>query len=860
MTTPICRFNSSIRAFSVLCLLACLGGLGAAQAREVRVGVYANEPKIVLGADGQPSGILGDLLREIAAREDWTLVAVPCEWQACLDATQAGRIDLMPDVAYSDARAQIFDFHTTPALHSWSQLYRRPGVSIQSLLDLQDQRVAVLKGSVQQDFFANLLGSFGVQPKWVYVTSLLDGFAKVAAGEADAVVSNHQFGSLQAPRFKLLETPVMFQPSRLFYATGKGRNADLLATLDQHLSSWRDNPGSVYFDVMRQWGGERTRAVVPVAFWWGFAGVGGLLILALGFATLLRRQVHEKTRHLHESEDKLNTILNSVESHIYIKDLQLRYQYANNVLCAAVHRSPDELIGLGDADLFDASTAAHLRHNDQRVLNLGERVADEETVTQIDGSGTRTYLSIKLPLRRPDGQVYALCGISTDITELKSNREAIHQLAFYDPLTQLPNRRLLMDRIQQTLAARERTAHDGALLFIDLDHFKTLNDTLGHDVGDLLLQQVALRLAQCTRDQDTLARLGGDEFVVVLQDLSPEPQEAAHQANGVAQKIVSALAEPYVLGNQHYQSSVSVGIAMFSDPHSTQEELFKRGDLAMYQAKADGRNTLRFFNPDMQARMTERVALEADLREGLARQEFLLHYQPQVNSQGQLLGAEALVRWQHPQRGLVAPGQFISEAEASGLILPLGRWILQAACTQLVAWAAQPAMAHLSLAVNVSARQFRHPDFVQEVLAVLDATGAPAARLELELTESQVVDDVESVIQKMNGLRSRGVRFSLDDFGTGYSSLSHLKRLPLDALKIDQSFVRDLLTDPDDAAIVRTIVALGKALELDVIAEGVETAEHLVALQQLGCHLYQGYFLARPGPAQALDRWRMPTV
>jgi len=321
---------------------------------------------------------------------------------------------------------------------------------------------------------------------------------------------------------------------------------------------------------------------------------------------------------------------------------------------------------------------------------------------------------------------------------------------------------------------------------------------------------------------------------------------------------VSALAEPYSLGGQHYQSSVSIGIAMFSDPHSTQEELFKRGDLAMYQAKADGRNTLRFFNPDMQARMTERVALEADLREGLARQEFLLHYQPQVNSQGQLLGAEALVRWQHPQRGLVPPGQFIGEAEASGLILPLGRWILQAACTQLVAWAAQPAMAHLSLAVNVSARQFRHPDFVQAVLAVLDATGAPAERLELELTERQVVDDVQSVIQKMNGLRSRGVRFSLDDFGTGYSSLSHLKRLPLDALKIDQSFVRDLLTDPDDAAIVRTIVALGQALELDVIAEGVETAEHLAALKQLGCHLYQGYFLARPAPAPALDGWRMP--
>jgi len=842
------------RVFSMV-LLGCLLAGTAAQARDVRVGVYANAPKIMLGADGQPSGILGDLLREIAASEDWTVVPVVCEWQACLDATRLGTIDLMPDVAFSEQRAQLFDFHQTPALNSWSQLYQRSGLNIQSMLDLQNQRVAILQGSVQQEYFSNLLTSFGVQPRWVPVSSLTDGFAKVANDEADVVVANYQFGSLQAPRYKLVETPVMFQPSRLFFATGKGRNADLLAALDKHLTDWRNNPHSIYFEVIRRWGGEPPRTMVPVAFWWGFSAVAMLLLLVMGFAALLRRQVNEKTRHLAESENKLNTILNSVESHIYIKDPQLRYQYANNTLSASLGRPP---VGLGDADLFDAPTAEQLRRNDLRVFENGDRVAAEETVTTLDGQHTRNYLSVKLPLRRPDGQIYALCGISTDITELKSNREAIHRLEFYDPLTRLPNRRLLMDRMQLTLATRDRTAHDGALLFIDLDHFKTLNDTLGHDVGDLLLQQVATRLTLCTRDQDTLARLGGDEFVVMLQELSTNVHEAARQAEVVAQKIVSTLAEPYLLGTQHYQSTVSVGIAMFSDPHSTQEELFKRGDLAMYQAKADGRNTLRFFNPDMQAQMSARVTLEADLRQGLARQEFLLHYQPQANSQGQLLGAEALVRWQHPQRGMVPPGEFIGAAEICGLILPLGRWILQEACAQLVRWSAQPAMAHISLAVNVSARQFRHPDFVQDVLAVLDATGAPAQRLELELTESQVVDDVEAVISKMNVLKNRGVRFSLDDFGTGYSSLSHLKRLPLDQLKIDQSFVRDLLTDPDDAAIVKTIVALGRALELDVIAEGVETSEQRAALEQLGCHLHQGYFLARPGPAQALEQWRMP--
>jgi diguanylate cyclase (GGDEF)-like protein/PAS domain S-box-containing protein len=847
---------SVCQLFCIL-LLGWLSFVNTLHAREVKVGVYANAPKVMLGADGQPSGIFGDLLREIAAKEDWTLVPVVCEWQACLDATRAGQIDLMTDVAYSEARAQIFSFHQTPAINSWSQVYQRTGLSIQSMLDLQNRRVAILQGSVQQDYFSGLLSSFGVQPIWVPVNSLAEGFTKVSAGEADVVVSNHQFGSLQAPRYMLVETPIMFQPSRLFYATGKGRNADLLAALDQHLNVWRDDPNSVYFDVLKRWGGEPPRTLVPRAFWWILFALGTLLLLAIVFVSLLRRQVREKTRHLLQSEDKLSTILNSVESYIYIKDPQLRYQYTNSIFSASVGRP---LVGLADTDLFNAATAEQLQRNDRRVLEHGERVADEETITTADGKHTHTYLSVKLPLRRPDGSIYALCGISTDITELKRSREAIHQLAFYDALTGLPNRRLLMDRMQQILAARDRTAHDGALLFIDLDHFKTLNDTLGHDVGDLLLQQVTKRLKQCTRDQDTLARLGGDEFVVMLQDLSTDANDAARQADAVAGKIVSTLAEPYMLAGQHYQSTVSVGIAMFSDPHSTQEELFKRGDLAMYQAKADGRNTLRFFNPDMQARMSARVALEADLREALVRQEFLLYYQPQADNHGKMLGAEALVRWQHPQRGLVEPGEFIGAAEACGLIVPLGRWILRTACLQLVRWAAQPNMAHLHLAVNVSARQFKHPGFVGDVLAVLDETHAPPDRLKLELTESQLVDDVEAVISKMMQLKKRGVRFVLDDFGTGYSSLSHLKRLPLDQLKIDQSFVRDLLTDPNDEAIVTTIVALGKALEIEVIAEGVETAAQRAALEQRGCLHFQGYSLARPGPAEALEHWRMPST
>jgi diguanylate cyclase (GGDEF)-like protein/PAS domain S-box-containing protein len=446
-------------------------------------------------------------------------------------------------------------------------------------------------------------------------------------------------------------------------------------------------------------------------------------------------------------------------------------------------------------------------------------------------------------------------GSFTDITSRKAAEDEINNLAFYDPLTGLPNRRLLIDRLRHALAASYRNKRHGALLFLDLDNFKTLNDTLGHDVGDLLLQGVAQRLAACVREGDTVARLGGDEFVAMLEDLSEGPIEAASQAEIVAEHILEVLNKPYQLAGNEHHSTPSIGVTLFADQKISIEELLKRADLAMYQAKGAGRNTVRFFDPEMQAVVTTRVELEASLREALLKQEFLLFYQPQVGGTGQLTGVEALVRWQHPQRGMVSPLEFIPLAEETGLILPLGRWVLETACRQLALWAARQETAQLTIAVNVSARQLHQRDFVDQVLAVLDHTGANPHRLKLELTESLLVDDVEGVIAKMTALKARGVGFSLDDFGTGYSSLSYLKRLPLDQLKIDQGFVRNILTDPNDAAIAKMVVALAESLGLAVIAEGVEIQAQSEFLAHLGCHAYQGYLYSRPLPLHELEEF-----
>lgn len=829
-------------------LLAATGVAHADNPRQVRIGVYQNPPKVFLSDSQKPSGIFGELVQEIARQNNWTLVSVPCEWQACLDGLAQGNIDLMPDVAYTPERAALFDFHATPALLSWSQIYAHPSVTIRSALDLKGLRIAVLEGSVQQDYLRNLMGGFGLKAELVSLNSLQEAFALAANGGVDAAVANRFFGDLQARHFKLSPTPVLFLPTQLFFATGKGKNADLIATIEASLLAWQADSDSQYFEVLKRWMGGSQQTLVPSLVWWALGGLGGVLAFALGASWFLRREVAEKTRSLRASEDRLNTILDGVDAYIYIKDTALRYQYANRKVCELFGASAEQVVGRTDSHFFDDPTVAKLRINDLRVVQHGERVEEEETNRGVDGGQEHTYLSIKLPLRRPDGSIYALCGISTDISRQKQAERAIHQLAFYDPLTQLPNRRLLMERLQQTLTAQKRNPGCGALLFIDVDNFKDLNDTLGHSTGDQLLKEIASRLCACTRGQDTLARQGGDEFVAMVQDLGPALDAAVVHTQHLAEKILRRLSEPYALKDHVYQTSVSIGVAMFGGPDSDQDELLKQADLAMYQAKADGRNTVRFFNPLMQAQVSARTALEKDLHRALDARQFLLYYQPQVDEHGQTVGVEALVRWQHPVRGLVSPGEFIPIAESSGLILPLGRWILETACSQLVRWAAQPGTSLRSIAVNLSARQFRQHDFVEQVQSILQATGANPQRLELELTESQLIDDLSGVVQKMDALKALGVRISLDDFGTGYSSLNVLKRLPLDQLKIDQSFVHDLLLDHSSASIVRAIITLGDSLQLQVIAEGVETVEQRDALAGMGCRHFQGYLFGRPLP------------
>lgn len=556
---------------------------------------------------------------------------------------------------------------------------------------------------------------------------------------------------------------------------------------------------------------------------------------------------------LQDSENLFRSFMDNSNFVAWMKDEEGRYVFMSRPSEKLFASVPATWIGRTDFEIFPTDLAQSLRINDEAVLHANHAVTSEESAINHEGN-TLYWLSSRFPYTDFTGKRY-IGGIAVEITERKIAEEKIEILAFYDSLTNLPNRRLLLNRLAHILINASRQRALCALLFIDLDNFKTLNDTRGHNHGDALLQQVAQRLAQVVRKGDTLARLGGDEFVLLLENLSADPLQAASQTESVVDKVFAVLRQPYEIDGNLHNSTPSIGITLLGDVEESVDEPLRRADLAMYQAKAAGRNTFRFFDPQLQTAVTARSLLEADLRAALLDNQLLLHFQAQLDAESTLCGAEVLLRWQHPQRGMISPAEFIPVAEESGLILPIGQWVIENTCIQLAHWTTHPLFSQLSIAVNVSSRQFHQIDFVEQVLKSLENTGANPQRLKLELTESLLITNVDDVVAKMTALKARGIAFSLDDFGTGYSSLAYLKRLPFDELKIDQSFVRDTLSDANDAAIVTTIIGLAERFGLSVIAEGVETEAQRAFLAQHSCKAYQGYLFSKPLPIAEFEKY-----
>lgn len=522
----------------------------------------------------------------------------------------------------------------------------------------------------------------------------------------------------------------------------------------------------------------------------------------------------------------------------------------------------EEILGFPLVDWYEENFWLNHVHPDDRewafdfcqaATSRGEDHQFEYRMIAADGRLVWIRDDVTLVSKKHGLEPTSLQGYMFDITSRKLAEAQIQQLAYYDSLTQLPNRSLFMDRLQQALNRSVRHQYFGAVLYLDLDRFKTINDSLGHSVGDILLQQLAVRLSECVRTEDTVARLGGDEFVVLFSDMADDRDKVVNEARMIAEKILLKLSAPYLVDEHELQVSPSIGIALYPEETNSVDDVLKHADTAMYRAKVAGREAIQFFQPSMQAAALERLVMEKGLRYAIEQNELLLHFQPLVEmASNKVIGAEVLLRWQHPQRGMVMPDNFIPIAEETGQILALGEWVLRHAAIQFKAWQDSGLdMSEKFLAVNVSPRQFRQSNFVESIVQILAETKYPAQALKLEITEGVVMADIEDSIQKMQALKAHGIAFAIDDFGTGHSSLAYIKRLPLDVLKIDKSFVLNVADDPNDMTIVETIISMAQHLGLDVVAEGVETKEDLEFLKSHGCGCYQGYYFSRPVAAEA---------
>ncbi len=575
-----------------------------------------------------------------------------------------------------------------------------------------------------------------------------------------------------------------------------------------------------------------------------------LLIVLLITNVLSRRRTNNRLAH---REEELATLLDALPDIVRFKDGQGRWQQANRYTVELFGLQGVDFRGRSDAELAfsqGASRRALLGHElpDEPAWAQRGALRTEEHIPTVNGQ-TMVVDTIKVPLFNPDGSRKGLVSIGRDVTDRRHAESEIARLAYFDSLTGLPNRRLLLDRLEHALAVARRSGHFGALLLIDLDYFKTLNDARGHEMGDRLLKAIAERLQRDLRESDTLSRFGGDEFVLLLPEISPLEQLAADMARSVAEKLREGLAQPFVLAGESLSIGASIGVAIFPPSGGGNvSELLKQADTAMYQAKAAGRNVVRFFEPEMQARAEMRFMLESELRRAVEQEELRLFLQAQVDARGAIRGAEVLLRWHHPRRGLVPPASFIPIAEETGLIVELGDWVLRRGCALLTH--PEIAASSLRISINVSPRQFHHAGFVGRVRDILTETGADPSRLTLEVTEGLVIDKVHQTAATMSELSALGIHFSIDDFGTGYSSLAYLKRLPINELKIDRSFIQDAPEDPSDAALVDTILAMAAHLRLSVVAEGVETQAHADFLAARAEMLYQGYLYGRPAPAE----------
>ncbi len=851
---PLRKRSRDLRGFLSLSfvglLLASWAPSSTASAPDLRVGVYDNAPKVSVDEHGEADGLFVRLLDSIARREHWQIEYVPCQWSQCLDDLREGRLDLMPDVARTDTREAFFGFHQIPVVQGWSQVYAFPQSGFSSLESMGSRRIAVLEGSVQESHLRRQqIGNPGLEYQLVPYSDLPAVLASVPAGEADAAVSNNFYGRQHARAYGLVETPITFGQVGLHYAAAPGAQAERLALIDAYLERWKPLAGSPYQEALEATLLAEGEPGLPGWVVWALIIALALVVLLAVTGLLLRWQVRLRTRELSAVNQRLEHVLDSGPTVIYQLDAHDFYPVwvsPNLQRLYGVDLDVAMRPGWLEHQLHPADRANALREN-ERLLEDGELVREFRL---FDGWGKLRH--VRDEMRVVEGSngrgELEIVGSWTDLTASMEQKEQLRQMTHYDARTGLPNRALLQDRLGHTV---ERAMADGEarwVVLMDLDRFRNVNETLGTAAGDTVLQGIAQRLSQALSPEDTVARIGADEFCLIIE--SP-PVEAF---GTFVQSLIDTLRAPFEIAGRALVLTASVGVARFPGDGKTREELLTAAELAMQDARRRGGDSWCAYDAEMGTLTEHRLFLENDLRQAIVNHEFVLHFQQQFNlASGECVGVESLVRWNHPHRGMVSPAEFIPLAEETGLIQAIDRWVLEAACRQLAAW--DEAGRNIPMiAVNLSARELHDEQLVTTVRETLGRFAIAPERLEVELTETMIMEYPERALAILRRLDGLGVRLAMDDFGSGYSNLAHLRRLPLHRLKVDQSLVRDIGHSRHNESIIRAIIALAVALELDLIAEGVEEEPQRAFLLQEGCAIGQGFLLHRPAPAADLFR------
>ncbi|MBV5261820.1 EAL domain-containing protein [Synechococcus moorigangaii CMS01] len=843
-------------AFSLAVMLSGTGAIAQNQpAKTVTVGVYQNDPKVFLDPGGRPRGFWVDITDDIGRAENWSVTYIPCEWNQCLQQIEQGQLDLMVDVAYSEARDEIFDFNTVVVLSSWSQIYVRRGVHLETILDLDQRRVSILASGIQQEVLRERIKAYGIQPELVPIDSYPDMFRQLESGEVDAAIVNNFFGNKFSPDYQVIKTNILFNPARLHYVVPEGDPKQLLPDIDRQMSRLLQNRDSVYYQAIAQW------LEPPQKFNWIslqnllFSLIIYLPFLVLGWFILrnysLKREIKRRNQievNLIESQQRYASLANTVPVGIFRTNLHHECIYVNDYYCKLLAIHPEDALHKGWLEKVHPDDIEYVREQWLKAITNQELFTLEYRFQRFDGSILWVYSqgTVELDSKgEPQGYVATITDIGTRI---KMEQQLKHD-ALHDRLTSLANRNLLIERLNLALKRYKRyPIHQFAALFLDLDNFKIVNDSLGHVVGDELLIEVAHLLKSFIRDTDLAARLGGDEFVILLEEI-PGVEGAVH----IADRILDALKTPFKVSGYEVFIDTSVGIIIGDARHESAQDLLRDADIAMYRAKQNGKSQYAIFDPQMHLQAMQRLRLEGEIRAAIEEKQFILYYQPIMNlEQGSIEGFEALIRWQHPQRGLLSPYEFIDVAEETGLIIPLGAWILDTACSQLFEW--QKVFGRsLKVHVNLSVKQLQD-SLLFSLDQLLERYPVAPNTLGLEITESMLIRNVETTCHLLNQIRLKGVFISVDDFGTGYSCLSYLHQLPIDALKIDRSFVNISELSDRNRVIAESILALSKSIGIKTVAEGIETEQQYRWLKSQACQFGQGYLFSRPvSLAQATD-------